>query len=531
MRFYLLIPLIVIAAVALVLFTPSSEADDEERFDDGTFVYLVKNDTEVYIDELVYDEEGDNDLGYVTIPETVIRASDSKEFRIVGLSGYVFFRDDITGVRINKYIRALGPGDFDGPNIASIDVDPDNPYYTDDEGVLFNKTKWNLIRYPQGKMTEHYIFPTMVSSVERYAFSYTQVKIVTLNSGMVRIGYCAFEHCYSLEHVNAAEGPDKLPSSVALIGDYAFNQCVKLTKLDLPDELEMIGTEAFGKTNIEEVKIPENLAEIGTMAFYDCKNLKRFVLTLDYNDKFSVDEYGVLYNLDGTTLVAYPAGSEMTEYTIPDRVTDIRVNAFSGCETLETIYLGKGMTTLPTGAFAECRSLKTITLDKVLIIGDYCFSECDSLEEVTFGSTLYYISDGAFYQSGLKTVSFGTSIGAIGSHSFGSCANLETVTFEADCEAKVEPLTFAGCDNLTSIYVNGYDVQFGVDSLDVYPYGIPGTVDVYIKNGFSIPADAAGLTTLNIIEEGKGPYPYENLIGVVFCVILIIAILAFVREV
>ena len=96
----------------------------------------------------------------------------------------------------------------------------------------------------------------------------------------------------------------------------------------------------------------------------------------------------------------------------------------------------------------------------------------------------------------------------------------------------VTSYSFAGCDNLKSVYVDGYDVTFGTDSLEIFPYGNTGTIDVYVKNGYSVPADAGGNgTTLNIIEEGKGPYPYENLIGVAFCVILIIAILAFVREV
>ena len=64
----------------------------------------------------------------------------------------------------------------------------------------------------------------------------------------------------------------------------------------------------------------------------------------DYNLKYTVDDKGVLYNEDKTTLVCYPAGSEWETYTIPDTVTNIEVNAFTGCHTLTTIELGTGLT-------------------------------------------------------------------------------------------------------------------------------------------------------------------------------------------
>ena len=58
------------------------------------------------------------------------------------------------------------------------------------------------------------------------------------------------------------------------------------------------------------------------------------------------------------------------------------------------------------------------------------------------------------------------------------------------------------------------------------------TVDVYVKEGYSIPDNAAGeFTVVNVMEEGKGPYPYENWIVVAFCVLLIIGIMRIVREV
>ena len=106
---------------------------------------------------------------------------------------------------------------------ASIHVHPANPSYCDVDGVLFNKDKTELIKYPRKNQT-----------------SYT------------------------------------VPDSVAVIGDRAFERDENLKNIVLPESLVEIGEEAFIHcTALEEVTIPKNAKKIGAEAFAYCESLKK----------------------------------------------------------------------------------------------------------------------------------------------------------------------------------------------------------------------------------------------------------------
>ncbi len=77
----------------------------------------------------------------------------------------------------------------------------------------------------------------------------------------------------------------------------------------------------------------------------------------------------------------------LTKYTgsngdvvIPEGITSIGDNAFSGCSSLESITLPEGVTSIGWGAFRDCSSLKSITLpEEVTSIGESAFSGCAHL--------------------------------------------------------------------------------------------------------------------------------------------------------
>ena len=56
---------------------------------------------------------------------------------------------------------------------------------------------------------------------------------------------------------------------------------------------------------------------------------------------FKTDDDGVLFNKEGTTLIAYPGGSTVRdEYTVPSTVTAIADGAFVGCP-IKKLTIGK----------------------------------------------------------------------------------------------------------------------------------------------------------------------------------------------
>ncbi len=76
--------------------------------------------------------------------------------------------------------------------------------------------------------------------------------------------------------------------------------------------------------------------------------------------------------------------ASLTEVTMPSSIKSIGENAFSGCASLIGLQIPKGVTDIGSWAFFKCKSLKSITLpDAVTQIGDYAFYGCEELEQIT----------------------------------------------------------------------------------------------------------------------------------------------------
>ena len=101
------------------------------------------------------------------------------------------------------------------PDLANIEVDSGNSFYSSDNGVLFDQSQATLIAYPGGKAGPY------------------MVPIVT------RLGDYAFSGCSRLTRVT-------IPNSVTSLGDYAFSACSSLTNVTFEgDAPSMVGTGIF----------------------------------------------------------------------------------------------------------------------------------------------------------------------------------------------------------------------------------------------------------------------------------------------
>ena len=89
-------------------------------------------------------------------------------------------------------------------------------------------------------------------------------------------------------------------------------------------------------------------------------------------------EHHVLFNKDKTTIIAYRA--KETNYIIPECVTKIGACAFRECESLVSIDIHDGMTTIERGAFRDCKSLTSINIpNSVTTIEKGAFVDCDKI--------------------------------------------------------------------------------------------------------------------------------------------------------
>ncbi len=93
-----------------------------------------------------------------------------------------------------------------------------------------------------------------------------QIRTVTIEEGITRIGNHAFADCENLTAL-------MLPESLVEIGYEAFRSCTALTELILPQSIERIGREAFaGCVNLKTVRIPAHI-KLAEDTFRGCENV------------------------------------------------------------------------------------------------------------------------------------------------------------------------------------------------------------------------------------------------------------------
>ena len=69
----------------------------------------------------------------------------------------------------------------------------------------------------------------------------------------------------------------RIPDSVTDIGEFVFDGCENLHRITLPGSLQYIWQYAFVRSGLEEVILPPDVQMLAPFTFKDCKLLKRVV--------------------------------------------------------------------------------------------------------------------------------------------------------------------------------------------------------------------------------------------------------------
>lgn len=99
--------------------------------------------------------------------------------------------------------------------------------------------------------------------------------------------------------------------------------------------------------------------------------------------------------MEGTTLKSY-TGKE-ADLTLPDTITEIGKDAFSGNVSLRNVYIPDSVKKINYAAFENCTNLKSVSIpESVRTIGSSAFSGCSSLYSVSIPRKVEEIGSGAF---------------------------------------------------------------------------------------------------------------------------------------
>ena len=139
---------------------------------------------------------------------------------------------------------SIGHGAFyECRSLTGINVEENNQNYCSEDGVLFNKDKTKIIRYPEGKHGSQYVIPNSVTSIGDYAFwMCSSLTSIEVPSSVTSIESGAFRECSRLTSI-------EIPSSVTSIKDQAFYFCTRLTTINYHGTEEQFKAITIGSNN------------------------------------------------------------------------------------------------------------------------------------------------------------------------------------------------------------------------------------------------------------------------------------------
>ena len=251
------------------------------------------------------------------------------------------------------------------------------------------------------------VIPDHVTTVGALAFANCGSLVnVTLSSGMTEIAPYVFSGCAQILTIT-------VPASVTSISETAFIDCQRLGSVVVDaantayisycgivytadkaihfiphsiagdvvilDGVTEIKAGAFlNYPHIDTLVLPASVTKIGEAAFVGCSTLKSITLPF-IGQSLDCTENTAFSYVFGTI----PATLKTVTILGGTKVVD---GAFKGCDTISTINLPEGITTIGKEAFADCSNLSTITLPKsVTSIADDAFAECRKLRTVYYG--------------------------------------------------------------------------------------------------------------------------------------------------
>lgn len=249
------------------------------------------------------------------------------------------FKDNesITGIHVPATVTTLNRLFYNCRNVKSLTVDPDHPSFYSAGNCIIDKQSKTILVGCNGS-------------------------VIPDDGSILRIGMSSFDGCNGITELT-------IPDGVLIIYDYAFDNCINLRSVKIPESLTKINSAFNGCTSLEHVELPSEMEWVG--GFSGCTSLKK--ITLPKTGKLSS---GAFKDCTALESVSVPSGTTSLNST------------FEGCTSLKSVILPDTLTSISKSSFLNCSSLESITIPKgVTELNDAAFKNCPKLLTVNFAGT------------------------------------------------------------------------------------------------------------------------------------------------
>ncbi|MGP1414281.1 MAG: leucine-rich repeat protein [Bacillales bacterium] len=343
-----------------------------------------------------------------------------------------------------------------------IDFDLNIPQYIDDKEVKTISGFNNLI------YIRNVTLPTSVIEIKDNCFKQSSIANINLYTSKVKkIGANAFMQCANLINV-------KLNNEIIEIGSSSFYGCPNLTTIDLFETgLTKIPDFACGYCdNLVTVKLPNSIKFIGKSSFQN----NRKIVNLNIKDT-QVEEIGdnafywceklpeiILPNTCrklGNSCFGYPSSATKIDLS-STLIETIPYKCFEKCYEAKDILLPINVKKIESFAFDSCRKLNNFNISSTTVeeIGDNAFYWCEKLPEIILPNTCRKLGNSCF---GYATVATkidlsSTLIETIPYKCFEKCYEAKDILLSINVK-KIESFAFDSCRKLNNFNISSTTVE------------------------------------------------------------------------
>lgn len=352
-------------------------------------------------------------LAQVTFPQNSLRC--------IGIDAFSYTKN-LHQIEIPASVQEVGEGAFSNSGLTSAPIPETvetwgNNVYAHCDQLVFVTVPGTMSNLPSSMFSncsnlENVVMEEGVQRIGFGAFSEcTALTKITFPRSLVAVGYNGLLFTPWLERqtdefvivgggvlvdYHGTGGDVKIPEGVVFV-----NECfvpregsgpsaddVPLKSIQFPSTLREIGSYSFCWTELKQIEIPQGVTAIGTEAFTGCRNLTRIILP----DSMKVIGNG-----------AFAACENVTTIELGNGLEEIGPNAFQYCGFTELV-LPASLRRISTGAFRGCQKLKTlVAVPGVQEVGASAFAKT-ALQQVTLPASVQTVGVNAFTGAPLKTL-------------------------------------------------------------------------------------------------------------------------------